>query len=180
MDVPRRKTLTDWRTIEEFPKYVINEEGLVANKETSLPVKPRLNQRGALMIGLIKGKGSRGNEGQQTRSLAVLVANTFLGPPDPEWFDTVLHRDGDRTHVHVRNLLWRPRWFVIEYHKQFDKYGDYDDWRAPIRHVESGAVFANPREVAMEYGLLEREVMLDLVNQRGVFPGGHLFVYADD
>jgi hypothetical protein len=172
--MPRRTPVREqWLALDEFPNYAVNRQGEIINLTNGAVLRPRPNQRGVLMIGLVE-------DGiQKMRSVALLVAKKFLDPPEEDWFDTVLHRDGQKANCHADNLLWRPRWFVIEYHRQFDRYTDYKKWKAPLIELKTGKTFSNPREASYEFGVLEKEVIQDLHRNDGVYPGGLQFRYAD-
>jgi hypothetical protein len=158
----------EWRKIDDFPNYEVSSYGRVRNTFNQAFLTSRPNQWGSMMLGL------SGNGGQAMRSVNVLVLYAFGEPPLQTNFNTPIHLDGDRTNCRIENLMWRPLWFAREYHAQFEKYS-YDKWKVKIRLIGPGEIFTNPREAAMKYGLLEKEIRLDLTNRRGVYPGGYLF-----
>lgn len=152
-----------WQPIEDFPGYSISEEGEVRNDETERILLRTKNQRGILVVGLMK-------EGKQyKRSVALLVAKAFLPPPTPESFDTVIHLDGDRTNVHESNLVWRPRWFAVRYHKQFEP-GAPRGFEQSIQDTKTGIIYKTSWEAATQFGLIDREILIATLNRTYVWP----------
>ena len=65
--------------------------------------------------------------------------------------------------------MWRPRWYAILYKQQFrDRYDHPLD--VPIRCIGDGEKFSNSLEAARRYGLLEREVVLSVLNKTPTWP----------
>jgi hypothetical protein len=158
-----------WDPIQEFPDYHVSSLGRVQNERTGRDLRLTRNQSGIVMAGLF----SRGV--QYKRSVAILVAKSFLADPHNEYFDTPIHLDGDRENNSADNLAWRPRWFAYQYHSQFKtQYMNrlYED----IEIVETGEVFANSLELAKGLGLIERDVVLATLNDGiSVFPTDYNF-----
>lgn len=162
--------MDEWRTIEEFPMYSVSNRGLVFNEKAKRIMGQSINQTGVVLVGLSK-------EGRQhKRSVALLVANAFLKKPASERFNTVIHLDGNHGHNFEWNLRWRPRPFAVAYHRQF-KAPYSHRINKPIREVETGVVFANSFDAAIQYGLLERAVVISALDEEGttVFPTGQQF-----
>lgn len=157
-----------WIPIHGFPGYSISDWGRVVNDKTGRIMSQTRNQQGFLKVGLMQGGR------QQTVTVAYLVADNFM-PDRPRHFDTIIHLDGNREHTFAGNLLWRPRHIAVRYHAQF--YEDNPKYRihAPIENIETGARFENSWDAATAYGLLEKDIALDLINMRGVRPTGQLF-----
>jgi NUMOD4 motif-containing protein len=173
--------LDKWREIPEFPGYSVSTDGLVRNDGSGRILVQTETARG-VYVGL-----SRGSE-QFKRMVARLVANAFLEfPANPyhrQTFDTPINRDGDRTNNHIDNLLWRPRWFAVKYHQQFDR-----GWDQGNRVRESMTVidFDCVLSAAIEYGLLAIEIFTEAMNHRyygcsdnGVWPTGQHFEIIDN
>lgn len=152
----------DWQPVEGFPGYSINPLGQVVRDFTGRSLVPRYNEYGVPYVGLMR-------EWQQcTRSLPRLVARAFL-PPASEIFDTPIQLDGDPTNCRVDNLMWRPRWYAVQYKRQFKKRYDHaiDE---PVHAVNERERFSNSFAAACRYGLLEREVVLSVVNRTPAWP----------
>jgi hypothetical protein len=157
-----------WEPIPEFPDYSVSSRGLIMNDRTRRYMKQSINQHGIVYVGLVK------NGVQYKRAVSVLVANSFL-PPKPSRFNTPIHLDGNREHNFVENLVWRPRPFAIAYYKQL-RIPYRNRITVPIEDVVTGEYFRNSIEPAMKYGLLEKDVVLSVLNESTpVFPTGQLF-----
>lgn len=174
MSIPqaRHAPETRWVRIPWFPGYSISDTGFVRNDNSGRTLARLVNQNGVVYVGLMR-------DGRQfKRSIAPMVAGAFLPLPTHPYhrrtFDTPIHRDGDSKNNHVDNLLWRPRWFAVKYHKQFG--APPRGFRVPIAEVETGEEFPTSWEAAVKYGLLDYELGLAIVNGQGVWPTGQRFV----
>lgn len=169
----------EWKDIEDFPGYGISNWGRVSNDSAGGRLLTQVpNQQGILQVGLVKREpGSVGPGKQFKRSVALLVAKAFLPDPPEHWSSpTPIHRDGDKTHNHLDNLDWRPRWFAISYHQQFDT-ELFHKAEGELEVVQTGEQFDSPREAAVKYGILVKDLVIDVTNQNGVFPVGLKFVF---
>lgn len=154
--------MDDWVPVQGFLGYSVNPLGQVRKDSTGRVLYTRLNQYGVPYVGLMR------DWRQCIRSLPRLVATAFLPTPN-EIFDTPINLDGDRTNCHVDNLMWRPRWYAIYYVNQFrDRY--FNPIEVPVRAVETREIFSNSFDAACRYGLLEREVVLSVLNQTPTWP----------
>jgi hypothetical protein len=161
----------NWEPVQGFPGYSVNPLGQVRKDSTGRILHTRINQYGVPYVGLMR------EWRQCIRSLPRLVATAFLPPPS-EIFDTPINLDGDRTNCTVDNLMWRPRWYAIYYANQFkDRYDNPIE--APVRAVETGEVFPNSFAAACRYGILEREVVLSVLNRTPTWPTYQRFELAD-
>lgn len=141
-----------WVELAEFPDYAISDEGDIANIKTGMPRRPSINQQGILKISLYR-------EGRLvTRSVAVIVAQAFLPPPEHDHFDTPIHLDGERQNCRADNLMWRPRWFAIKYHKQF-RFEEFHTQYVNLIELESGARYSSLKEACMANGLYWYDVV---------------------
>lgn len=162
-----------WNTIEEFPGYSISDSGHVRNDETGRNMSVLINQHGVANVGLTK------RQVQYKRSIALLVAQAFLPPHPLESFDTPINLDGDRRNNDVHNLMWRPRWFAIRYHNQFDMPTGCSILR-PIEDRNSGEIFETSWHAATSWGLLDREIYVAILNNTYVWPTyQHFRIRAD-
>lgn len=151
-----------WIPLEEFPGYSVNPLGQVRKESTGRVLQVRYNQFRVPYVGLMR------DYRQCIRSLPRLVASAFLPQPNA-LFDTPINLDGDRSNCRVDNLAWRPRWYAVYYAHQFkERY--YHPIEAPIRDVESRKEFANSLDAACTFGLLEREVVLSILNRTLAWP----------
>jgi len=153
----------DWKPIKEFPGYSISNMGRVRNDDTDRIMALQRNPHGIVHVGLWKdGK-------QYKRSVAVLVCEAFLPPPTPPTFDTPIHLDGDKTNCRIDNLMWRPRWFAVRYHRQFHDNRPMG-FSGPIRDKRTGEVFRNSMEAAMRFGLLDWDIFKSTIARTYVWP----------
>jgi len=166
-----QKESEDWRSISEFPGYSINSLGQVMRDANGRLMDQRYNQYGVPYVGLMR-------EWQQCiRSLPRLVATEFLQRPS-DIFDTPIQLDGDPTNCRVDNLMWRPRWYAILYKRQFtERYDNPID--EPVRAVNEREKFPNSFAAACRYGLLEREVVLSIINRTPSWPTYQYFELVD-
>lgn len=156
--------MVDWREIEEFPGYLINEYGDVMNEWTERILRPRQNQQGFVMINCVRDKKLH------TRALAGVVAETFLPPRRNEAYNSVIHLNGDRTDCRALNLMWRPRWFSIRYHQMFEQLPT----RVSVWIPSKGEVYPSLRDLCVTYGLIENNTYADMNNGDGVFHYGFI------
>jgi hypothetical protein len=153
----------NWVPVEGFPGYSINPLGQVSRDSTGRLLVPRYNQYGVPYVGLMR-------EWQQcSRSLPRLVARAFLPSPS-DIFDTPIQIDGDRSNCRADNLMWRPRWYAVLYNRQFEGHRYDRPINEPVRETQEREKFPNSLVAACRYGLLEREVVLSVVNRTPAWP----------
>lgn len=156
-----------WCDIYDFPGYKISNWGNLLSEKTNSLIRPTKKGAGYLMVGLMKSGI------QHKRSLSLLVANAFVRPPLEAAFNTPIHLDGDRANCHYQNLMWRPRWFSLQYMRQFeDRHTTYD---APISDVETHERFPNSMAAAVTHGLLDSEIVLSMHHNTYVWPTRQMF-----
>ncbi len=160
--------MTQWSVIEDFPRYVVSDAGEVRNTRTGRILKPKVNQYGVVGVGLMR-------EGVQFhRSVSLLVVKAFVFRPLPA-FDTPINLDGDRYNNIASNLRWRPRWFAVAYNRQF-KEAFSDAIEAPIADINNPTiVFTNSFVCATHFGLLEKDLVLSILNRTYVWPTYQMF-----
>jgi len=157
----------DWRPVEGFPGYSVNALGQVSKDSTGRLLIPRFNQYGVPYVGLMR------NWQQWIRSQPRLVAKAFVPQPS-EIFDTPIQLDGDPKNCRADNLMWRPRWYAVNYKRQFRNRYDHPI-KVPVRSISDGEVFPDSFSAACRYGLLEREVVLSVLNRTPAWPGYQYF-----
>jgi hypothetical protein len=152
----------EWRMIEQFPDYSVSNYGRIRSDKFDKIMSLSENQFGVVQVGLMR-------DGEQKhRSVPLLVAKAFLGPPEPP-FDTPINLDGDRHNNAVENLAWRPRWFAIRYNQQF-RYPRQNTIEEPIVDLKTGDISENSFECAKRYGLLEEDLIYSIFNRTYVWP----------
>lgn len=154
--------IEEWHEIPQFPRYDISSRGRIRNNATGRDMALTVNQRGIVYVGMMK-------DGiQLKRSVAQLVAQSFLSIPIHESFDSVIHLDGSRINCAANNLMWRPHHFTINYMRQFR----FEEAAliGPLLCPETEEIFPSSREMAVKYGLLERDVIASIVNGWMIWP----------
>lgn len=145
-----------WAELDEFPDYAISDLGNVANIKTGMPRRTSINQQGIVKISMYKGRELC------TRSVAPMVAEHFVEGETP-LFNTPIHLDGDRLNCAASNLMWRPRWFAVQYHRQFD----IDEFHAMDVHIEefeTGKEFYSVKDACIHFGLHYNDVYRSYVH----------------
>jgi len=152
-----------WKVIPDFPRYSVSDQGRVRNDQTGRIMRLSMNQYDLLTVGMMYC-GT-----QFRRSVPLLVAEAFV-PGGTEEFDTPVCLDGDPWNVRANNLTWRPRWFAVRYKRQFG----VDDvgviLNRQIKNTKTGEVFADSRECAKWYGVLEWDLVQSIGYRTYVWP----------
>lgn len=154
--------MQEWREIIGFSGYSVSDAGLIQNDNTQRIMRTYLNNKGIETVGLMH----RGV--QHKRSVSVLVADAFIRTARSLEFNTPINLDGDRTNNHVSNLAWRPLWFAQKYHRQF-KTGP-QGFACPVQNIKTEEVYETSWAASVILGLLERELVLSILNRTYVFP----------
>jgi hypothetical protein len=112
---------------------------------------------------MVTVRSSRGR--QATRSVALLVAKAFVHQPR-DYFDSVIHLNGDRSDCRAMNLMWRSRPFALRYHAMFDD----EPYRVSVYIPELDEFYYSLREACTRYGLIEGLAYQNLFNKEPCFP----------
>lgn len=157
-----------WKPLEEFSGYAVSNFGEVANLKRDRLIMQRPNHQGIAMVGLlIEGVHT-------TRSVSLLVADAFLPRPN-DIFNSPINLDGDRMNSHVGNLLWRPRWYAVHYHRQFRSEELFDP--APdLELLETGERYRGFLEPCVRYGLRYIDIVMSYTNQKPTFLTGQHYL----
>lgn len=144
--------------------YSVSDHGQIRNDHRERILAQSENQFGVWCVGLMRdGK-------QHHRSVPKLVAQAFIPHPRGP-FDTPINLDGDRSNNHVDNLVWRPRWFAVLYNRQFRTPYENPINFPIVERTEEGEIFyENSLHCAMCNGLLEKEVVLSILNGTVTWP----------
>jgi len=154
--------MQEWREIVGFSGYSVSDAGAIQNDTTGRIMRTYLNTKGIETVGLMR-QGV-----QHKRSVAVLVADAFIRTARSLEFNTPINLDGDRTNNRVTNLAWRPLWFAQKYHRQF-KIGP-QGFSRPVQNINTQEVYETSWDAAVLLGLLERELVMSILNRTYVFP----------
>lgn len=160
------------REVHGFPGYFVSMYGSVFGGYSGRELTRSYNQGGHPTVGMDR-------DGRQyRRSVAPLVALAYLDPPEYDTSfgtDKIIQLDGDRANCQADNLLWRPNWFARKYHQE-RRVEPYPNWKKEFELVQTGEIFAHPRDCAIRYGLLEKDIQVSIMNQeRTTFPYGFSF-----
>lgn len=149
-----------WEEIEGFPEYAVSDMGEVVSIKRDIVRRPSINAQGVYKVTLSR-------DGRlATRSVAVLVAEQFVEGKS-ELNDTVIHLDGDRSNCRADNLMWKPRWFAIKFHRQFLNPKFYEDY-TPFYDLATGEEYHGLREAAMRHGLHFEDIRTSIMNHTHV------------
>lgn len=106
---------------------------------------------------------------KKTKSVALLVAQEFLPRAKSPLYNTPIFLDGDKTNCAASNLMWRPRWYAVCYHKMFAE----KPINVSILVQDTGEVFGTLREMCTKYGLVEKYTYVDMLNDERCFHYGY-------
>jgi hypothetical protein len=161
-----------FKRIPGFPHYVVSDLGRVINKRFDREMTRSHNAYGDPSVGMIGADNI-----QKRRTVKLLVADAFverLGYP----FDTPIVLDGDRENLVASNIVWRPRWFAIEYIRQFDMYLQDGWWFAgPVINETTGDFYESIVDAAIATGSLVRYIRAGIMERKPVFPTGYTFKF---
>lgn len=154
--------MEEWSALLAFPGYSVSNTGRVRNDETGRLLRIIVNQLGIPYVGM------RRHRVDSKRAVAPLVAHAFLPYHHLLSFDTPINLDGDRLNNVVENLMWRPRWFAVKYHRQF--YIDRIGIREPIFDIDTYEEFETSFHAAIKFGLIDRDIMIATAREEYVWP----------
>jgi hypothetical protein len=158
--------MEEWKEIRDFPKYSVSNHGRICREPSGRLLSIYPNQYGVACVGLMRGRV------QCNRSVSLLVARAFI--PRISNFDTPINLDGNRFNNRVDNLMWRPRRFAVEYNRQFQRPYPYS-LDQPIRDKKTGKEYPNSFVCATTLGLLERDLVLSILNNTYTWPTYQFF-----
>lgn len=163
--------MEEWASLETlgFPGYKLSNMGEVRNERTDKTLKLSPNQYGVVRVGLMSRETSR----QVTLSLPRLVANMFVQGKSAT-FNTPINLNGDRDDNTSKNLVWRPRWFAVDFVRQFEESHE-PAFQGKIYDVETNKEYENSRVAACENGLLDEDILKSIVNGSPCFPTWQIF-----
>ena len=88
-----------WKAIKDFPDYLISDKGEVLSLRCMRMLKPYVNHKGYLKIGLADGHGK-----DHKKRINRLVAEAFI--PNPLGLPEVNHKNLNKQDNRVCNLEW--------------------------------------------------------------------------
>jgi len=106
---PENYNEIDWKAVtykgEKYLHYLINNKGEVWSKLSNKFIKPSVNPSGYLYHTLYT-ENKKKNKKVRTH---IMVAECFVNNPNPEKFNIVNHKDGNRENPLYSNLEWTNR-----------------------------------------------------------------------
>lgn len=159
--------MEEWVEIDGFPRYAVSTRGRIKDVLKHRDLVQTMVQQGIPTVGLfLDGVVHR-------RSVPLLVALHWLPNEEGYPFDTPIQLDGDRRNCDVRNLMWRPRWFAMKYHKEKTYHEIAIDFRFIVVHDGDSmdGVFTSIRDASMKYGFLEQDILDSIDFGKPVWPG---------
>lgn len=156
-----------WSELDDFPDYAVNELGEIHNIKTGMPRRTSANQQGIVKISLYQGRELI------TRSVAVLVAEAFC-EGQSHIFNTPIHLNGDRDDCRADNLMWRPRWYAVQYHRQFFE-AAFHNSDVDLEELTTGKLYSSNKEACMDLGLYYNDVYRSYIHEEPVRLTRHEF-----
>ncbi len=159
-----------WQTIPEFQNYQISNLGRVYNIKKDIIMRTSLTNFGHVKLTL----KSDWSEERFTRSVAQLVAEAFVEPPNL-MCDHIIILDGNFSNVAATNLAWRPRWYAWKYSRQFRLHKPIFYRNLTIHNLVTGSYYESVMEAGMTEGLLFEDIWRSTYTGASLFPHGAIF-----
>lgn len=157
-----------WLPIDDFDSYEVSDHGRVRNANTGHILNQYDNGLGTLQVTMFE------NGRLHARAVHRLVASAFISPP-PEGA-AVMFKDHDRTNLHVDNLDWKPRWFVVKRTIQHKRLYPRDHRRVLMHSTNQ--IFENSLVCAEAIDGLEELVILTAGDPNGRTYKGSTFSFV--
>lgn len=142
-----------WVHLRDYPMYEVSSFGRVRNIATGRVLKNNKNNFDNYTVAL------RHQGATFVKSVARLVLMEFAGdPPTNSENPTPMHLDHDRSNCAASNLVWRPRWFSIQYMREW-KAGPQTDANVKVIDLRTAQVYDNAWTAAHQLGTLERFIV---------------------
>jgi len=154
----------EWRVIARSPNYEVSDAGEIRNVKYDRTLTPSKNQQGHLKVNLPVDGGKT-----KTRQVNHIVAEAFLDEPHRDDFISLIHLDGDKTNCAASNLQWRPRYFAIRYHLQFES-RIWKESNTKIVDMKTGDIYDTIQEAAVKHGLVLSEILVAAHKRTFVWP----------
>lgn len=158
-----------WRTLLDFPSYEVSSFGNLYNSRRRRMMRISYTRRGHAKITLTDQLGVR-----HTRSVALLVADAFVKPPN-HLCDHVMVLSGESADVRASNLVWRPRGFTRRYFIQIHAHQPLNYKNIPVRNVQTGQEYSCVIDLGIQEGLLFDDIWRSMHTGNLVFPTHNSF-----
>lgn len=160
-------SVEEWAEIPGFSNYLVSNLGNIFNTRYNKIMRTSINNFGHVKITLkADGTGER-----FTRSVAFLVAEAFLEPPN--WMcDQIIVLDGDFENVKSTNLAWRPRWYAWKYTRQLKDTQPLHYRNLVVHNITDNSYYNCIIDAGISEGLLFSHIW------RSTYSGDHIFPYG--
>lgn len=155
-----------WRDIPEFPNYMISNYGRVYSKGRNRVINVSYTHSGHAKISLMNDR--------YTRSIALLVAEAFVEPPNA-LCDHVVLLDGNPANVAAENLVWRPRWYGWKYSHQMRTEQPMHYQNVPVINTNTGEKYQCIIDAGITEGLLFDDIWRSTHTSAAIFPNDSIF-----
>lgn len=142
-----------WATCAYFENYEVSNWGRVRHAAKQTLKKFSYNNYDIPYVSLWDLHLRR----RVNKAVATLIAETFI-PKERDDFDTVVHLNGDRSDISVRNLKWRTRSFAINYHRQVSSRSAREFVDHTFICMEDNSLHYSTYQVGMKEGVLPSAV----------------------
>lgn len=159
-----------WSPIPEFPNYSVSNLGRILNERLDRLMALSQSNYGHAKVALLHEDTRQ----RFTRSVALLVADAFIEPPD-ELSDSVILLDGDLEHVAAVNLAWRPRWFAWKYARQLRRPTSRYYENLAVYNVVNRRRYPSIEAAGMREGLLFEDIWYSTYTGHPVYPQRFVF-----
>lgn len=150
----------NWVTVAEFPDYVVSNYGRIKHRDRTEARQVSVNKQGFPVVLLT----NKPDPTRYLRQVNKLVAIAFLPKPEHPDLNSVWHIDGDLTNCAVDNLRWDTRRRVLEWNDMHRR-GEPKFHTPPVKDNQTGRVYENAYEAAMDAGILESAIVWRIEQQ---------------
>lgn len=166
----------EWKKVKGFPLYEVSNLGNVRRIGNTWNLSPKVANGNTLFVKLSMGDSSI------SKSVKTLVAEAFVPKPegvDSEIFDTPIQCVLNTEEIRADKIMWRPRWFAIQFRRQLNESDLVSYWDLPVMNVNTGDQHASILTAALREGLLMKDIFRSAGEGRTVFPTGHRYIFLD-
>ena len=163
-----------WKQIEDYPRYEVSTLGNVRQIGKDSNLSSQMAKGGAWFVKLASA------DGITSKSIKVLVAEAFVPKPeghDPDIFDTAVQLVVNTKDVRASKIVWRPRWFAIQFRRQIGEAQHTGKWDMPVMNLDTGSQHASILTAALHDGVLLKDIYRSAGQGRTTFPEGHRYEF---
>jgi hypothetical protein len=156
----------EWKDIPEFPGYAVSSFGRIWNKYRNREVAVNQTNWGHVKVCF--------TDRRLTRSVAVLVAEAFVEPPD-ELSDCVVLLDGNLNNIRADNIVWRPRQYAWRYARQVRTQQPLHYRNLPVVNLDLHVEYDSIIQAGMTEGVLFDDIWESTFMGRRPYPYHHKY-----